>query len=267
MNQDQVKSILLKLDDKAEPFTLLFSGKESKKVHGLYHPDKQEIIIHNRNFQNDGALLYTAIHEFAHHLHFTRSHRPVGSRAHTSAFRRIFHRLLSSAEEMSLMESRWDTHDDLSLLTRQIRMEFMREQGKIAKGFGEALIKAETLCKKYELRFEDYLERILQLDKSTAKVIMRIPQLETPPELGYENMKLIASQKKPEERLALETRLQAGESRDCARKPEEEEIIETVSHKERLIREKQRIESTIHNLETKLSALNSRIDEIETTEK
>ncbi|MCK4514270.1 MAG: hypothetical protein KAU31_03380, partial [Spirochaetaceae bacterium] len=71
MNQDQVKEQLLRLEDDTEEFFLIFSGKRSKKANGLYHPDTREIILHNRNFESDTALMYTAIHEFAHHIHFT----------------------------------------------------------------------------------------------------------------------------------------------------------------------------------------------------
>ena len=86
MNQDQVKSLLLRLDRDAEEFSVTFSGKKSKKVDGLYKPDGREIIIHNENFANDNALIYTAIHEFAHHLHFTGSAAPTSCRAHTEPF-------------------------------------------------------------------------------------------------------------------------------------------------------------------------------------
>ena len=68
MNQDQVKEILLRLNEDVEEFFVIFSGKQSNKVNGLYHPDTREIILHNRNFENDQLLMYTAIHEFAHHV-------------------------------------------------------------------------------------------------------------------------------------------------------------------------------------------------------
>ncbi|MDR0601298.1 MAG: hypothetical protein LBG42_02855, partial [Treponema sp.] len=73
MNQDQVKAKLLAIEDAPLEFSLVFSGKSSKKVNGLYKPESREIIIHNKNFtaeggQNENLLLYTAIHEYAHHL-------------------------------------------------------------------------------------------------------------------------------------------------------------------------------------------------------
>ena len=266
MNQDQVKSLLLKLDSQAPPFTLIFSGKESKKVHGLYHPENNEIIIHNRNFTTDGAMLYTAIHEFAHHLHFTRSHRPVGAKAHTAEFRRIFHRLLEKAEKLSIIENQYDSFPDLAELTKEIRTKYLKGQGELAVKLGQALIKAEEICRSHELRFEDYLERVLQFDKSTARVIMRVPQIEAPPELGYENLKLIASKSKDDERKSVSGRLISGESRDCAKTMEEPEALEKkeiVTPINRLKIEKQRLEKSIETLEMKLAALNTKISELE----
>ena len=70
MNQDQTKALLLQLEPQAPAFELIFSGKSSKKVNGLYKPETREILLHNKNFASDEELIYTAIHEFAHHLHF-----------------------------------------------------------------------------------------------------------------------------------------------------------------------------------------------------
>ena len=72
MNQDQVKSILLQVEESPAPFSLVFSGKANKKVNGLYKPDTAEIVLHNKNFESDNQLLYTALHEYAHHLHYQR---------------------------------------------------------------------------------------------------------------------------------------------------------------------------------------------------
>jgi hypothetical protein len=65
MNQDQVKAKLLAIEDAPLEFSLIYSGKKSNKVNGLYKPESREIIIHNRNFSDDNLLLYTAIHEYA----------------------------------------------------------------------------------------------------------------------------------------------------------------------------------------------------------
>ena len=84
MNQEQVKAKLLLLKDDVEEFKVTFSGKKSLKVDGLYKPEEREIIIHNRNFTGDSPLMYTAIHEFAHHIQFTTAPSPVSCRSHMS---------------------------------------------------------------------------------------------------------------------------------------------------------------------------------------
>ena len=68
MNNDQIKEILLSIEETDIDFTVTMSGKESKKVNGLYKPDNHEIILHNLNFKSDNQLIYTAIHEYTHHL-------------------------------------------------------------------------------------------------------------------------------------------------------------------------------------------------------
>ena len=67
MNQDRVKEILLETADTELEFSVVFTGKSSKKVNGLYKPDTHEIILHNKNFANDNELIYTAVHEYTHH--------------------------------------------------------------------------------------------------------------------------------------------------------------------------------------------------------
>ena len=99
MNQDQLK---LKLDEYTDhkDFQIIFSGKHSKKVDGLYHPEKQEIIIHNKNFSEENGLMYTALHELAHHIDFSDNRGKTTRNAHGGEFRAIFHSLLSKAIEM-----------------------------------------------------------------------------------------------------------------------------------------------------------------------
>ena len=100
MNQDKVKEILLSLRDTSLEFSVTFTGKESKKVNGLYKPDTKEILIHNKNFKNDNQLVYTAIHEYAHHLECEKNGgKSSGGRCHTNSFWACFHSLLEEAEK------------------------------------------------------------------------------------------------------------------------------------------------------------------------
>ena len=44
-------------------FTVVQTGKKSSKVNGLYKTDSHEILLHNKNFTTNNAIMYTAIHE------------------------------------------------------------------------------------------------------------------------------------------------------------------------------------------------------------
>lgn len=260
MNQDQVKDILLQLRPDTEEFDLLFSGKSSKKVNGLYKPDSREIIIHNKNFTEESALLYTAVHEFAHHIHFTESVTPVGSRSHTTAFRRILHTLLARGEEMGILENLFTSDPEFRSLTEEIKGKCLNRQGELARELGRLLMKAEELCRRHGRRFEDYVERILQLDTSHARFAIRAENYDLPASLGYENMKLVASKPKEDERRQLTEVLEEGESRDRARgelaEKQEEEKRDPV---DTLMKEKERVQKSILKLQNKLEDLESRI--------
>ena len=50
MNQDQIKAMLLDIEESKLEFSVTLTGKESKRVNGLYKPDTCEILLHNKNF-------------------------------------------------------------------------------------------------------------------------------------------------------------------------------------------------------------------------
>ncbi len=257
MNQDQVKEQLLRLESEVEEFKVIFSGKTSKKVHGLYHPDTREIIIHNRNFTHDSALMYTAIHEFAHHIHFTGSDSPVSNRAHTTAFRSIFHRLLQKAESMGIYENTLDRVDELQELARSMRQRFIQTNGELMKEFGHALMEAEKLCRKHGARFEDFVERVLQLPKSTASTLMKVKALDLPPDLGFENMKTLAGVRNKDARGEAIESFRQGYSPDMVKQGiKERSPVREIDPQKKLESEKRRIEKS-------LTSLRSRLEEIE----
>ena len=102
MDPNGVKEALLGLEDCGADFSVVFSGKASKKVNGLYKPYSREIVLHNRNFENDNQLMYTAVHEYAHHIQYTAAGGELSPRHHTAEFWACFHGLLKKAEEAGL---------------------------------------------------------------------------------------------------------------------------------------------------------------------
>ena len=109
MDNEEIKAKLLEIEETKLDFTVTLTGKESKRVNGLYKPETQEILLHNKNFENDNQLMYTAIHEYTHHLineaeiAEADGKTPLkSSKVHTNAFWAKFHSLLDKAEEKGI---------------------------------------------------------------------------------------------------------------------------------------------------------------------
>ena len=253
MNQDQVKEILLQIEESGLEFSVTFTGKASKKVNGLYKSDTHEILLHNKNFSVDNELLYTAIHEYTHHrlceLDGTRS-----GRVHTQRFWSYFHRLLQKAEEKGLYKITMEESPELLELTDTIRTTIMAEDGKLMKELGRLLSKARVLCKQAGVRYEDYIDRVLCLPRASAATIEKIHAFDVKPELGYEAMKVVANIANPDKRAAAEDLFLQKHSpafvRDSVKnKPQDKDP------RRKLENEKRRIERTIVSLQARLSEL------------
>ena len=267
MNQDDVKKKLLAIEDAPLDFSVIFSGKKSKKVNGLYKPESREIIIHNRNFTDksaakekadntaDNLLIYTAIHEYAHHLHACSRGGSLSPKSHTAEFWAIFHGLLEKAEKKNVYSDVFSGSAELEKLTATIREKYLRENGNIVKDLGQLLLKAHELCSSIGGRYEDYIDRILRIPRQAANLAVKMFQYDLNPETGADNMRFLAGISNEEKRLAAQNALMTGKSPDTVkfamRKKEEDE-----DPKQNLVKEKARLERTI-------ASLTNRLDEIE----
>ncbi|MDR0322500.1 MAG: hypothetical protein LBI28_13450 [Treponema sp.] len=258
MNQDKVKQKLLAIEDTQMDFTLIFSGKKSKKVNGLYKPQSREIILHNRNFSSDDTgqnlLLYTAIHEYAHHQHACLRGGTLSARAHNSEFWAIFHALLEKAEKKKIYSDVFSVSPELLKLTEVIRSKFLKNNGELVKEMGKHLLKAHDLCTGIGVRFEDYVDRMLRIPRTAANMAMRMFEYDIAPEVGADNMRFLAGIRDDDERKAAETALIKGKSPDTVkiqvRKKETEDDPVALLEKE-----KARLERTI-------ATLNKRLEEV-----
>ena len=122
-------------------------------------------------------------------------------------------------------------------------------------------MKAQDLCQKKGYRFEDYIERVLQFDTSTARTLMKADNFGLPAQLGYENMKLVAAVADGDNREEIQSCLMSGNSRDTAKS-----VIRPPADKDplaKLLKEKKRIEKTIDSLTKKLEQVNQNLDKYE----
>ena len=255
MNQSQVKDILLQLKEDVQEFSVIFTGKKSKKVDGLYKPLTREIIIHNRNTEDQNAIVYTAIHEFAHHVHVSSSIVPVSRRAHTKEFWAILHSLTDKAEQIKVYSNKFKTEPEFKTLTIEIKDRFILKNGELMKAFGKLLLKAYELCHKYDMSFDDYVDRELGLGRTAAKQIMGVYREDVNPLVGYENMKTLSRIKSGEDRKMAEEAFISGSSPDSVKSQFASNNSLTEDPVLRLKKEKQRIERSIVNYNKRLAEI------------
>lgn len=260
MNQDQAKERLLEIRQCKDYFSVTFSGKSSKKVDGLYKPDTREIILHNKNFVTDQELMYTAIHEYSHHIQFSSSPVPLSTRVHTAQFWSLFHGLLYTAEKIGLYKNPFDSSREFVELTKMIKEKFLTVNGKLMKELGELLCKARSLCEKYRTSFTDYLDRILSIPRTGAAAMMKTHVLNIDPKIGFENMRSLTRIRDPQIRKEAETSLLSGKSPDMVRVQymAPDPAPGPIEH---LTLEKVRIEKHIKRLQDKVTEINRRLEE------
>ena len=265
MNQDQVKKKLLAIEDAPLDFTVVFSGKRSKKVNGLYKPDSREIIIHNRNFSGGSGgeeadanlLIYTAIHEYAHHLHACARGGHLSPRAHTAEFWAILHGLLEKAEAKNIYKDVFSGSKELEDLTGTIRKKYLAENGNLVKELGQLLLRAQDLCSAIGGRYEDYIDRVLRIPRQAANLAVRMYQYNLNPDTGADNMRFLAGISNEEKRQAAENALLSGKSPDTVKIAiRKKEPGENDDPRLSLEKEKTRLERTI-------ASLSKRLEEVE----
>ena len=264
MNNDQIKEKLLQIRDTDEHFEVVLSGKKSRKVNGLYKPESRELVLHNGNFQSDNELMYTAIHEYAHHLQFSASPGPVSTRVHTGEFWSLFHGLLYDAERAGLYSNPFETLEDFEELTRRIREKILLVNGELMKELGDLLIQAQKLCERHHTSFTDYLDRVLRIPRTSANTIIKTKLLDIDPRLGYENMKTLTRIPDPQTRKEAETALLQDMSPDMVKRtylPAGKD--KPADPLEQLVAEKNRLEKQIKRLQHKLEEISKKLAELE----
>jgi hypothetical protein len=240
---------------------VILSGKKSRKVHGLYKPATREIIIHNRNFTNDNELMYTAIHEYAHHIQFTTAATPVSVRTHTTAFWNLLHTLLFEAEAKGIYRNPFDTIEEFTSLTKKIKETCLAGSGSLMKELGRLLVEAHELCEKHGTSYPDYLDRVLGLPRASASVIVKAHTLDLDPHVGFENMRAIAGIRDENARGRAQEELLAGHSPDMI-KAKYGSRIPPRDPRAALQEERERIEKSIERLRRQLKEIEKRLAEL-----
>lgn len=266
MDNETIKQQLLQIESTQLDFTVIMTGKESVRVNGLYNPETREILLHNKNFKSDAELIYTAIHEYTHHLINEEKLAESGGkliatgRAHNAAFWSRFHSLLVKAEELGIYKLSLEESPELKEITEKIRRDYIEVNGKLMQEFGRLLSQAHALCEKANIRYEDYLDRVLCLPRNTAKEITKVGHVDVNPAIGFDNMKKVAQLKKSEDRESATQKILEGKPADTV-----SELMK--QHKkddprQKLEKEKNRLEKTISALQQRLQFVEESLENL-----
>ena len=263
MTQEEVHRQLSALHKCKEDFTVTFSGRKCKTVNGTYKPFSRAITVHNRNFINENGalnetmLMYTAIHELAHHIQDTeRGHK--GSRSHTQLFYSIFDDLLDRAEEAGIYKIARDS--EIEELIAEAEM-LSAEIAKLQRELGGVLIRLNDACHKKGIRYEDAVTRGAKISLQTAKKTIKMRQLDLPSGIGADIQEAIAAECDRDKRKQKAAAAQAGKSVAQVKKagsPPPSGRSET--EEENLLREKGRLEKTIAELQRRLRRVTEQLN-------
>lgn len=261
MTNERIKEILLDIEACEIDFSVIQTGKESKRVNGFYKPDTHEIYLHNQNFKSENQLIYTAVHEYTHHLETVKqqqlnpSYAGNACKVHTQEFWARFGGLLSIAEQKGYYSLGWESNPELKELTEDIKANYLAKNGELMQEFGKKLAKAFDLCQEADIRYEDYIDRVLCLPRNTERDIRRVAAVEINPAIGFDNMKVVASVKKKDDRADVEQQfVEGGKSPATVREMMKQKSAESrgVDPKTKLEKEKNRLEKTIAQLTQRL---------------
>lgn len=263
MDNETIKKALLDIRESKIDFTVLQSGKECSRVNGLYKPDTHEIILHNGNFATDNQEIYTAVHEYTHHLiaeaNAEKGLPPPGSRVHNQAFWAMFDELIGLAEEKGYYKLNVEASPELQDLTMKLQKDYIARDGQIMQEFGRLLARAHELCDEANIRYEDYIDRVLRLPRVAARDAERVGASTVDASLGYDNMKMISAIKDDARRADAVSMLSSGRSvasvRNALKTPSAE-----LDEKTMLEKEKKRLERTIEQLKARLEDVEKRLE-------
>lgn len=204
INQEAVKELLLKLEPCDTDFKVIFSGKKSGKINGLYKQNLSEIVIHNKNFKNDNELIYTAIHEYAHHLMWCKYHKIGKVPKHNNEFWSIMYNLVDLAEEKGLYKKYPDESVKKKIQSLVSSAKKINEEiASLYKKLGETITEIRKETDKHEIRIEDILIRECQLSKKTSEMAEKAYTYNIDSSLGQDLQQSVISEKDHEKQVSI----------------------------------------------------------------
>jgi hypothetical protein len=263
MGPEEAKRRLLLLRRPLEDFTLVFSGKKSRRINGTYYPARKEIAINNLNFVGEdneleeNLLMSTAIHEFAHHLVDTELDQPR-SRCHTALFWSVFDDLAEEAERTGVCRLR---PDEQTLELAEAAAEISRRMAALQRELGAALKLAAESCKRQGISPDDLFRRKIKLTMASCKRAMEADSLGAPESVNMDQQAALLAERSPERRRAMAEGIREGKTVDQIKRPADRPASEPDDFG-RLSGERDRLERSIMRLQIRLAGVQARLEEL-----
>ena len=258
MTNEQIKENLQKLYKCESDFSVIQTGKKSGRVNGFYRPATQEIFLHNKNFKNDNAMMFTAIHELTHHILHEKGESKT--RCHSGLFWSTFYNLIDKAVSLGLYSR--ERSKEVAEKTAEID-EIQKQIIELQKKQGKLLNELYSVCEENGDRYEDVLEHDLQLSKAKTRQLQIMSALDS--DISDEMTKVISSAKDELMRNAARQAAATGATveqvkaiaKDKAKttKPADDGLESTPSLK----REKKRLEATIERCQDRIANIDEQL--------
>lgn len=278
MDNASVHKALSQLEEAAEDFELIQSGKGSEKLNGLYKPQEKAIILHNRNdaMQDSAVFLRCAIHQYAHHLCiYGSAAAPVScpepqegiAKRHGSRFNACYHRLLARAREQELLkeQSPWQRDPGMEQLSGELKGDLLPRYGRIVLELGDLYLRVWRRCEEKGFPFGLWLEEESGMDAPEARRMMKLKEEGIRPEPGYEAMKRLVKLPQEERRVAEEAVVSGEKSAKAVeavyqapaplKRNSEDEA-------QRLLHEKELLEKRMMKIQNRIERLHQRLAEM-----
>lgn len=260
MTNEKIKDILLSLEKTDLDFSVTQTGRVSKKVNGLYTPATFEILLHDKNFNTENELIYTAIHEYTHHLINCKQKKlgikvKNGGKSHTTEFWAKFDDLLEKAVEAKIYTRK--RSEDLSDLIDEAK-KIDHEIVNLKKKLGKILSEIHEKSQKENIRYEDILSHDLNISKNTAEKCLRCQSIEE--NYGQDELETVLKVKDSQTRQDVIIGLKKGKTINQVSAAIKKD--KNSSQYEKLTKEKVRLEKTIQQLKVRLEIVSEKLSAI-----
>lgn len=273
MDNETIKQKLLSLGVPAGDFTVTLTGKSSKKVNGIYKPETKEILIYNKNFTNSNSMMYTAIHEFTHHV-CTGRKLVKSVTGHSTVFWAMFHSIVDIAVEKGVYIDPFTTDVDLQSEGKKV-LDIIKEQNETMHRLGLEIHTMQAVCTEKGARIEDFIDRHARITKRAADTAIK-SQLElfNLKEFSPQMIDTIAGCPEGEKRDEAVARAEDGQTIDQIRaivkrgkdinptKVPESDPVQKEDILDRLITERERIKKTIDMLTMHMQEVDINIEKL-----